>query len=147
VRVPILSFLEDHLPPNDVLMVWHAYLLNPGFVSCLYLCILFLIFVAFDCRWFSEDCLRFPELQNLGDLGGIPPDSIVRSPTSLPKIYCSYFPSFFHCNRYGWAKLWPKSRPHKGLNHGLKNLRPFSIPWMQCPSSLTGPSNAHRVGN
>jgi hypothetical protein len=30
------SLLEDHLPPNDVVMVWHAYLLNPGLVSYQY---------------------------------------------------------------------------------------------------------------
>lgn len=32
----ISSFLEDQLPPNDVVMVWHAYLLNPGFVYPVY---------------------------------------------------------------------------------------------------------------
>ncbi|KAG6836228.1 hypothetical protein H0H93_010072, partial [Arthromyces matolae] len=37
----------DILPPADVLMVWHAYMLNP--------------------RWYAEDCSRLRELQRLKD--------------------------------------------------------------------------------
>jgi hypothetical protein len=38
-------FLEEDLPPLDVLMVWHAYVLIPG--------------------WFTEDCMRVPICFNL----------------------------------------------------------------------------------
>ncbi|KAL0950317.1 hypothetical protein HGRIS_010292 [Hohenbuehelia grisea] len=41
----------DDLPPVDVMMVWHAYLLNPG--------------------WYAEDCTRLPkgnQLQKVGDI-------------------------------------------------------------------------------
>jgi len=30
--VPLSRFVEESLPPLDVMMVWHAYLLNPGYV-------------------------------------------------------------------------------------------------------------------
>ncbi|KAG5642978.1 hypothetical protein DXG03_001826 [Asterophora parasitica] len=38
----------DHLPPLDVLMVWHSYMLSPG--------------------WYAEDRTRLPVLQHLGDI-------------------------------------------------------------------------------
>ncbi|KAG6846972.1 hypothetical protein H0H93_010790, partial [Arthromyces matolae] len=38
---------EDALPPLDVLMVWHAYMLNP--------------------RWYAEDCTRITSLKALND--------------------------------------------------------------------------------
>ncbi|KAG6848604.1 hypothetical protein H0H93_015560 [Arthromyces matolae] len=38
---------EDALPPLDVLMVWHAYMLNP--------------------RWYAEDCTRITSLKALSD--------------------------------------------------------------------------------
>ncbi|GBE89582.1 hypothetical protein SCP_1602450 [Sparassis crispa] len=42
-------WVAEELPPIDVLMVWHAYLLNPG--------------------WYAEDCLRLPIMKTLGGLG------------------------------------------------------------------------------
>ncbi|KAF8076930.1 hypothetical protein FPV67DRAFT_1407179 [Lyophyllum atratum] len=39
----------EFLPPLDVLMVWHAYMLNPG--------------------WYAEDCTRLPTLKNLAQAG------------------------------------------------------------------------------
>ncbi|KAF8886972.1 hypothetical protein BD779DRAFT_1673001 [Infundibulicybe gibba] len=39
------------IPPLDVIMVFHSYLLNP--------------------LWFWEDCSRFPELDALGDIAGL----------------------------------------------------------------------------
>ncbi|KAF8076953.1 hypothetical protein FPV67DRAFT_1473294 [Lyophyllum atratum] len=41
----------DFLPPLDVLMVWHAYMLNP--------------------RWYSEDTIRIPALRFLAKVGPI----------------------------------------------------------------------------
>ncbi|KAL0950339.1 hypothetical protein HGRIS_010309 [Hohenbuehelia grisea] len=43
------AFTTDHLPPVDVMMVWHAYLLNPG--------------------WYAEDCTRLPKGTQLLKLG------------------------------------------------------------------------------
>lgn len=40
--------MERIMPPIDVLMVWHAYLLNP--------------------YWYAEDGIRLPLLQNLRDM-------------------------------------------------------------------------------
>lgn len=41
--------ISEILPPVDVLMVWHSYMLNP--------------------RWYAEDCLRLPPCQNLNLVG------------------------------------------------------------------------------
>ncbi|KIJ93443.1 hypothetical protein K443DRAFT_135047 [Laccaria amethystina LaAM-08-1] len=41
--------ISEILPPVDVLMVWHSYMLNP--------------------RWYAEDCLRLPPCQNLKLVG------------------------------------------------------------------------------
>ncbi|KAF9461936.1 hypothetical protein BDZ94DRAFT_769324 [Collybia nuda] len=41
--------LEDVLPPLDVIMVWHSYMLNPG--------------------WYAEDCRRIDRLQTLKVIG------------------------------------------------------------------------------
>ncbi|RDB20076.1 hypothetical protein Hypma_013082 [Hypsizygus marmoreus] len=43
--------VEELLPPLDVLMVWHAYMLNPG--------------------WYAEDCIRIPALNQLSQVGHI----------------------------------------------------------------------------
>lgn len=43
------SWVKTDFPPLDVLMVWHAYMLNP--------------------RWYAEDCERLPLLARLKDLG------------------------------------------------------------------------------
>ncbi|GBE89583.1 hypothetical protein SCP_1602460 [Sparassis crispa] len=45
----LLTWVAAELPPIDVLMVWHAYLLNPG--------------------WYAEDCLRLPIMETLRTLG------------------------------------------------------------------------------
>ncbi|KAF8076954.1 hypothetical protein FPV67DRAFT_440215 [Lyophyllum atratum] len=42
---------KEFLPPLDVLMVWHAYMLNPG--------------------WYAEDCTRVPALRHLGQISPI----------------------------------------------------------------------------
>jgi len=41
----IESWVKAEMPPLDVLMVWHAYMLNP--------------------TWYAEDCLRIPRLRSL----------------------------------------------------------------------------------
>ncbi|KAF8816815.1 hypothetical protein BYT27DRAFT_7206959 [Phlegmacium glaucopus] len=46
--------LEVTLPPLDVMMVWHAYMLNPMY---------------FWTRWYAEDCMRIPACQVLKDVG------------------------------------------------------------------------------
>ncbi|RXW12207.1 hypothetical protein EST38_g13647 [Candolleomyces aberdarensis] len=46
-----LQPLEDTLPPLDVLMVWHSYMLNP--------------------RWYTEDSQRILECKTLVDLGQV----------------------------------------------------------------------------
>lgn len=43
------SWVRTQLPPLDVLMVWHAYMLNP--------------------RWYAEDCERLPLMKTLKGLG------------------------------------------------------------------------------
>ncbi|KAL0950336.1 hypothetical protein HGRIS_010307 [Hohenbuehelia grisea] len=45
------EFRRGHFPPVDVMMVWHAYLLNPG--------------------WYAEDCARLPNGNQLRALGEI----------------------------------------------------------------------------
>ncbi|KAI0683786.1 hypothetical protein BC835DRAFT_1422969 [Cytidiella melzeri] len=50
VKLTKLSpWIHEELPPLDVLMVWHTYMLNPV--------------------WYSEDCDRLPDLQTLKKLG------------------------------------------------------------------------------
>jgi hypothetical protein len=70
-RLPISTFLEENLPPNDVLMVWHTYLLNPG--------------------WFSEDCARIPALQNIYYLS-----SIFAEPIVSTAAFSTIFPPTSH---------------------------------------------------
>lgn len=53
---------ENILPPLDVIMVWHSYLLNPG--------------------WYAEDCDRIPSLTFLKDVGR----SFASSLSRLPEI-------------------------------------------------------------
>ena len=47
---PLEIWIEQELPPLDVLMVWHTYLLNP--------------------TWYAEDCSRLPIMKTLGDMKG-----------------------------------------------------------------------------
>jgi len=54
---------EEVFPPLDVIMVWHAYMLNP--------------------RWYAEDCYRLPGLQVLKDVGRTFATSISRLPGIL----------------------------------------------------------------
>ncbi|KAI5451536.1 hypothetical protein NCC49_001521 [Naganishia albida] len=49
----------DALPGLEVVMIWHAYMLNP--------------------RRYYEDCLRVPKLERLGQLGEFPLDLFTRS--------------------------------------------------------------------
>ncbi len=53
----IAQWLELQFPPIGVLMVWHAYLLNPRYVL-----MFSRIPAAFDCllSWYVEDCDRLP---------------------------------------------------------------------------------------
>ncbi|KAI0720627.1 hypothetical protein C8Q72DRAFT_890601 [Fomitopsis betulina] len=44
----VVSWVKSEAPPLDVLMVWHAYMLNPA--------------------WYAEDSMRLPELQTLQKL-------------------------------------------------------------------------------
>ncbi|KAF9814832.1 hypothetical protein IEO21_04884 [Rhodonia placenta] len=46
---PLKSWVDTELPPLDVLMIWHTYMLNP--------------------RWYAEDCERLSLLNNLRRLG------------------------------------------------------------------------------
>ena len=48
--LPLDDWLQHGMPPVDVLMVWHAYLLNPS--------------------WYAEDTSRRPELQGVRNLDG-----------------------------------------------------------------------------
>ncbi|KAH6908085.1 hypothetical protein BKA70DRAFT_1562720 [Coprinopsis sp. MPI-PUGE-AT-0042] len=43
--------MDTALPPIDILMVWHAYMLNP--------------------RWYAEDAMRIPSLKTLFDIGNV----------------------------------------------------------------------------
>ncbi|KDR74375.1 hypothetical protein GALMADRAFT_280353 [Galerina marginata CBS 339.88] len=61
------------IPPVDVLMVWHSYMLNP--------------------RWYAEDCMRINECKTLKKLEGHftrlledPSSSILSEPPSKPRI-------------------------------------------------------------
>ncbi|GBE89584.1 hypothetical protein SCP_1602470 [Sparassis crispa] len=45
----LFTWVATDLPPIDVLMVWHAYLLNPG--------------------WYAEDCVRLPIMETMRELG------------------------------------------------------------------------------
>ncbi|KAG6811588.1 hypothetical protein H0H92_006711 [Tricholoma furcatifolium] len=68
---PVIEFL----PPIDVLMVWHAYLLNPG--------------------WFAEDCVRLPIMRHLTkateilakSLGSDLEEIIVAEPTEARRTF------------------------------------------------------------
>ncbi|CAL1714258.1 unnamed protein product [Somion occarium] len=64
----ISEWIEQELPPLDVLMVWHAYLLNP--------------------IWYHEDCKRLPALKVLSDLK----DHLLSAIVHLGDIKC-YVPS------------------------------------------------------
>ena len=54
--------IENSLPPIDVVMVWHAYLLNPMYVheSVCFGCLL-----IFSVSWYAEDTMRVPTLSSL----------------------------------------------------------------------------------
>ncbi|KAF9465390.1 hypothetical protein BDZ94DRAFT_1160104 [Collybia nuda] len=54
----------DILPPIDVIMVWHAYMLNPA-------------------RWYAEDRLRLPSLATLHEVGNMFADSLPNLTTIL----------------------------------------------------------------
>ncbi len=52
------------LPPVDVLMVWHSYMLNPGYDLTNGL-ISSQLTVSELTSWYSEDCIRVPQLRLL----------------------------------------------------------------------------------
>lgn len=54
--------IEKTLPPIDVVMVWHAYLLNPMYVdeTVCRECLLILLV-----SWYAEDTMRVPTLSSL----------------------------------------------------------------------------------
>ena len=56
--VPISEWVQQAMPPIDVLMVWHAYLLNPS--------------------WYAEDTIRRPELRGIYHLRAYLIQAIVR---------------------------------------------------------------------
>ncbi|KAI0791997.1 hypothetical protein C8Q75DRAFT_805043 [Abortiporus biennis] len=57
-RVTVDEWILEEMPPIDVLMVWHAYLLNPA--------------------WYAEDCIRSPVLNTLRILSDRLLEAIVR---------------------------------------------------------------------
>jgi hypothetical protein len=50
------TFEDQLIVPLDVLMVWHAYLLNPGYLFSTYMFIKVLSKLFH--RWYHEDCWR-----------------------------------------------------------------------------------------
>lgn len=76
--VPLDQFVKDSLPPIDVVMVWHAYLLNPLWVS------IYLLISHFVCSsqlsWYSEDTTRLLVLRNLTLLNEFFAESLVGLP-------------------------------------------------------------------
>ncbi|KAI0792010.1 hypothetical protein C8Q75DRAFT_805056 [Abortiporus biennis] len=79
----ITQWIEDDMPPIDVIMVWHTYLLNPS--------------------WYAEDCIRLPLLNSLKALN----DRLLAICVHLGDIG-SYKPSSKHLEK--WEKdtrsLW-----------------------------------------
>ncbi|KAF9463652.1 hypothetical protein BDZ94DRAFT_1192440, partial [Collybia nuda] len=69
--------IEDVLPPIDVMMVWHAYMLNPG--------------------WYVEDCDRLPILAHLKVVGKVFAQSLPR----LSRILISE-PSDIRVRNWDW---------------------------------------------
>lgn len=72
-----VSLIDECRPPVDVIMVIHAYLLNPGCVLCLLhgqlLCL-----IMQQYSWYAEDRFRLPILQNLVQLNEMFEVSLVR---------------------------------------------------------------------
>ena len=70
------SFLED-LPPLDVIMVWHAYLLNPGYEDRYNHKDAF-THHSVPSSWYSEDTYRLSILRQLFDWNDVFLTSLVR---------------------------------------------------------------------
>jgi hypothetical protein len=67
---PLNQWLEEELPPIDVLMVWHAYLLNPLYVT-VHTCGSLNdidVDIQYLCRWYGEDCTRIALIKPLNKL-------------------------------------------------------------------------------
>ena len=101
---------RDHLPPIDVLMVWHAYMLNP--------------------HAYLEDCLRYGKMRLWHT--NMPWAAIAECIDPHTFIYHGTYAAqqaFTHTTRLPWENL---------TDRNLKTLRcPFcnalqSVPWTQC---------------
>ncbi|KAG6907306.1 hypothetical protein DXG01_009470 [Tephrocybe rancida] len=66
---------RDILPPVDVLMVWHAYMLNPGYV---YIIGTIIQSAHRHASWYAEDCSRINALRGLKSLTPVFSNSFVR---------------------------------------------------------------------
>ena len=66
--VDVQHFLENDLPPVDVIMVWHAYLLNPRSVPPTEPLRLVLLNPSHILSWYAEDTTRVRALGALGNL-------------------------------------------------------------------------------
>lgn len=62
VRDVDTSAIEKTLPPVDVVMVWHTYLLNPMYVNGIISHVYSLIYVV---SWYAEDTMRLSILSSL----------------------------------------------------------------------------------
>lgn len=62
---------EEDLPPVDAIMVWHAYMLNPGYVCTFTQNSLCSSILNLANRWYSEDAHRFPKNHNLSAVDSI----------------------------------------------------------------------------
>jgi hypothetical protein len=84
---------EEALVPVDVLMVWHTYLLNPG--------------------WYVEDCLRLRALRAFNAIKDHFFLVLVRPFALLRDLYSRY------AHRKGWATYCHGSLPKNASIHGL----------------------------
>lgn len=71
-RPPLTSLSQEHIPPLDVLMIWHAYMLSPFA--------------------YNEDAQG--NIPALGKLGGMPWDKLVRHLISLTEFFRNSYISF-----------------------------------------------------
>ena len=62
VRDVQAATIKETLPPIDVVMVWHAYLLNPMYANNTTCRVRSLIHLV---SWYAEDTMRVPTLSSL----------------------------------------------------------------------------------
>ena len=73
----VVSWVRSEGPPLDVLMVWHAYMLNPAYVRIRSaICLSAHTLIP---RWYTEDSIRLPILQTLERLDDRLLPAVVRS--------------------------------------------------------------------